>query len=185
MQRQPLKVSIIVISWPYSDWSSLTSGAVCDSVMCRMPCFLADSSLLSWLTCTSSQEALQLLPLPTEQDIQWHPVSRSGTSLGSSQRCPEIVRQLFIDMVRLNVPTLDTVSYRDVGNVRNQGLDLMKKAEENLQLQVLLRPSVRLRPLPLIGKEEKFVFWFSIYTFSKPGHSQGLLYNVVRDSLIK
>lgn len=66
----------------------------------RMPCFLADSSLLSWLTCTSSQEALQLLPLPTEQDIQWHPVSR------------------------------------DVGNVRNQGLDLMKKAEENLQLQV-------------------------------------------------
>ena len=28
MQRQPLKVSIIVISRPYSDWSSLTSGAV-------------------------------------------------------------------------------------------------------------------------------------------------------------
>ena len=66
-------------------------------------------------------------------------------------------------MVQLNVPTLNTVSlYRDVGNVRNQGLDLMKKAEENLQVKVLLRPSVRLRPLAWIGKEEKFALWFSI-----------------------
>ena len=31
MQRQPLKVSIIVISRPYSVWPSLTSGAVQES----------------------------------------------------------------------------------------------------------------------------------------------------------
>jgi len=64
----------------------------------RMPAFLEPSQFGAWLNAgTSPSQALDLLSLPAEGDLAWHPVSR------------------------------------EVGNVRNQQLDLMERVEPEVE----------------------------------------------------
>ena len=75
-----------------------------------MPCFLNPSLLHPWLTLSSSKAALDLLLQPIDANLAWHPVSRF---------------LLFLELLCLS-PSI----FRDVGNVRNQSMDLNKKVEE-------------------------------------------------------
>jgi hypothetical protein len=68
-----------------------------------MPCFLADSVLERWLT-EPRAAALALLGPDREELVQWHPVSR---------------------WLLHHLP----YTCRDVGNVRNQGLLLVREVE--------------------------------------------------------
>ena len=76
----------------------------------RMPCFLNPSLLHPWLTLSSSKAALDLLLQPINANLAWHPVSRFF---------------LFLEPL-----CLSSSIFRDVGNVRNQSMDLNKKIEE-------------------------------------------------------
>ena len=75
-----------------------------------MPCFLNPSLLHPWLTLSSSKAALDLLLQPIDANLAWHPVSRF---------------LLFLEPL-----SLSSSIFRDVGNVRNQSMDLNKKVKE-------------------------------------------------------
>ena len=77
-----------------------------------MPCFLSPNLLHPWLTLSSTKAALDLFLQPTGINLAWHPVSR--------------LISISYSYFLLYTPVL----LRDVGNVRNQSLDLTKKVEE-------------------------------------------------------